>query len=90
MAIQHQVNARAQARCCDDLAIASKLRGCDVVAIRVENVAAGGYMADRATARYESLFIFSGNRRSSKYDRFFCNIDPRDRVQRTVLGKITP
>jgi integrase len=29
--------------------IDSKLRGCDVVAIRVEDVAAGGYTADRAT-----------------------------------------
>ena len=29
----------------------SKLRGCDVVAIRVEDVAAGGYTADRATVR---------------------------------------
>jgi hypothetical protein len=26
-------------------------RGCDVVAIRVEDVAAGGYTADRATVR---------------------------------------
>jgi integrase len=34
-----------------NLAIDSKLRGCDVVAIRVEDVAAGGYMADRATVR---------------------------------------
>jgi integrase len=29
----------------------SKLRGCDVVAIRVEDIAAGGYTADRATVR---------------------------------------
>jgi integrase len=33
------------------LAIDSKLRGCDVVAIKVEDVAAGGYTADRATVR---------------------------------------
>src|SRR5258707_4379911 len=32
-----------------NLAIDSKLRGCDVVAIRVEDVAAGGYKADCAT-----------------------------------------
>ena len=32
-------------------AIDSKLRGCDVVAIRVEDVAASGYTADRATVR---------------------------------------
>ena len=35
-----------------NLAIDSKLRGCDVVvAIRVEDVAAGGYTADRAIVR---------------------------------------
>jgi integrase len=34
-----------------NLAIDSKLRGCDVVAIRVEDVAARGYTADRATVR---------------------------------------
>jgi len=31
------------------LAIDSKLRGCDVVAIRVEDVAPNGYTLDRAT-----------------------------------------
>src|SRR6202021_1885616 len=36
---------------CFNLAIDSKLRGCDVVAIGVEDVAAGGYTADRATVR---------------------------------------
>jgi hypothetical protein len=34
-----------------NLAIDSKLRGCDVVAIRVEDIAAGGYTADRAMVR---------------------------------------
>jgi integrase len=34
-----------------NLAIDSKRRGCDVVALRVEDVAAGGYTADRATVR---------------------------------------
>jgi integrase len=34
-----------------NLAIDSKLRGCDVVAIRVQDIAAGGYTADRATVR---------------------------------------
>ena len=34
-----------------NLAIDSKLRGCDVVAIRVEDVAAGGNTVDRATVR---------------------------------------
>ena len=34
-----------------NLAIDSKLRGCDVVALRVENVAPSGYAVDRATVR---------------------------------------
>jgi integrase len=34
-----------------NLAIDSKLRGCDVVAVRVEDVAPSGYTLDRATIR---------------------------------------
>jgi integrase len=34
-----------------NLAIDSKLRGCDVVALRVENVAPSGYALDRAIVR---------------------------------------
>lgn len=34
-----------------NLAIDSKLRGCDVVAVRVDDVAPSGYSADRATIR---------------------------------------
>src|SRR5882757_3808701 len=34
-----------------NLAIDSKLRGCDVVALRVEDVAPSGYTLDRATVR---------------------------------------
>jgi hypothetical protein len=34
-----------------NLAIDSKLRGCDVVALRVEGVAPSGYAVDRATVR---------------------------------------
>jgi hypothetical protein len=34
-----------------NLAIDSKLRGCDVVAIKVEDVAPHGYSTDRATVR---------------------------------------
>ncbi|MBR1271590.1 hypothetical protein JQ629_29300 [Bradyrhizobium sp. AUGA SZCCT0222] len=50
------MSARSERRrACDlamfNLAIDSKLRGCDVLANRVEDVAAGGYTADRATVR---------------------------------------
>jgi hypothetical protein len=34
-----------------NLALDSKLRGCDVVAIKVEDVAPNGYSIDRATVR---------------------------------------
>src|SRR6201998_4801700 len=44
-----------EGRTCDlalfNLAIDSKLRGCDVVALRVEDVAPNGYAVDRATVR---------------------------------------
>jgi integrase len=46
-----QIEGRARELAMFNLAIDSKLRGCDVVAIRVEDVASGGYTADRATVR---------------------------------------
>ena len=46
-----QIEGRARDLAMFNLVIDSKLRGCDVVAIRVEDVAAGGYTADRATVR---------------------------------------
>src|SRR3954470_12183037 len=46
-----QIEARVRDLAMFNLAIDSKLRGCDVIAIRVEDVAGGGYTADRATVR---------------------------------------
>src|SRR5215475_1623246 len=46
-----QIEGRTRDLAMFNLAIDSKLRGCDVVAIRVEDVAASGYTADRATIR---------------------------------------
>src|ERR1700710_233796 len=46
-----QIEGRVRDLAMLNLAIDSKLRGCDVVAIRVEDVAGGGYTADRATVR---------------------------------------
>src|SRR5258708_2514615 len=46
-----QIEGRVRDLAMFNLAIDSKLRGCDVVAIRVEDVTAGGYTADRATVR---------------------------------------
>jgi integrase len=46
-----QIEGRTRDLAMFNLAIDSKLRGCDVVAIRVQDVAAGGYTADRAMVR---------------------------------------
>ena len=46
-----QVEGRTRDLAMFNLAIDSKLRGCDVVALRVEDVAPNGYSVDRATVR---------------------------------------
>jgi integrase len=46
-----QVDGRIRDLALFNLAIDSKLRGCDVVAVRVEDVAPNGYTMDRATVR---------------------------------------
>jgi hypothetical protein len=46
-----QIEGRVRDLAMFNLAIDSKLRGCDVVAIKVDDVAAGGYTADRETVR---------------------------------------
>ena len=46
-----QIEGRARDFAMFNLAIDSKLRGCDVVAIKVEDIAANGYTVDRATVR---------------------------------------
>ena len=46
-----QIEGRVRDLAMFNLAIDSKLRGCDVVAMRVEDVAASGYTADRAAVR---------------------------------------
>ena len=46
-----QIEQRTRDLALFNLAIDSKLRGCDVVALKVEDVAPNGYFADRATVR---------------------------------------
>ena len=46
-----QMDGRTHDLAMFNLAIDSKLRGCDVVALRVEDVAPSGYSVDRATVR---------------------------------------
>ena len=43
-----------------NLAIDSKLRGCDVVALKVADIAPSGYAVDRATVRQKKLGAPSG------------------------------
>ena len=46
-----QVEGRVRDLALFNLAIDSKLRGCDVVALKVDDIAPGGFAADRATVR---------------------------------------
>src|SRR3981081_4523159 len=46
-----QVEAQTRDLAMFNLAIDSKLRGCDVVALKVEDIAPHGYAVDRATVR---------------------------------------
>jgi integrase len=46
-----QIDGRTRDLAMFNLAIDSKLRGCDVVALKVEDVAPSGYAVDRATVR---------------------------------------
>src|SRR5450830_1356124 len=46
-----QIEQRTRDLALFNLAIDSKLRGCDVVALKVEDVAPSGYSVDRATVR---------------------------------------
>src|SRR5436305_9166964 len=46
-----QIDRRTRDLAMFNLAIDSKLRGCDVVALKVEDVAPSGYAVDRATVR---------------------------------------
>src|SRR5881296_3247192 len=46
-----QIEGRTRDLAMFNLAIDSKLRGCDVVTIKVEDIAASGYTADRAMVR---------------------------------------
>ena len=71
-----------------NLAIDSKLRGCDVVAIRVEDVAPHGYAADRARAAAEdrSPCSFRADGADSAGER---RLDPcrRQEVRRVPLHR---
>jgi hypothetical protein len=56
-----------------NLAIDSKLRGCDVVAIRVNDVAPNGYTLDRATVRQKKTGVSSPEKFWSAPQKDFCN-----------------
>src|ERR1700690_2362730 len=48
-----QIDHRTRDLALFNLAIDSKLRGCDVVALKVEDIAPNGYCAERATVRQQ-------------------------------------
>jgi hypothetical protein len=52
-----QIERRARELAMFNLAIDSKLRGCDVVAMKVEDVAPSGYPLARATVRQSPLRV---------------------------------
>jgi integrase len=52
-----QIEGRTRDLAMFNLAIDSKLRGCDVVALRVDDIAPHGYAADRATVRQKKTGI---------------------------------
>src|SRR3979411_2393654 len=76
-----QIEGRARDLAMFNLAIDSKLRGCDVVAIKVEDVAAGGYTADRATVR---------QKKNGRPVRFKLSEQRVIRHAPLVLGKVVP
>ncbi|SPP91821.1 protein of unknown function [Bradyrhizobium vignae] len=49
-----QVEGRTRDLALFNVAIDSKLRGCDVVALKVDDIAPGGYTADRAIVRQKT------------------------------------
>src|SRR6266404_8226160 len=52
-----QIQGRRRDLAMFNLAIDSKLRGCDVVALKVEDVAPHGYAVDRATVRQKKTGV---------------------------------
>src|SRR6059058_2461881 len=56
-----QVEGRTRDLAMFNLAIDSKLRGCDVVALKIEDVAPSGYAVDRATVRQKKMGSPSGS-----------------------------
>ena len=56
-----QVEGRTRDLAMFNLAIDSKLRGCDVVALKIEDVAPSGYAIDRATVRQKKTGSPSGS-----------------------------
>jgi hypothetical protein len=46
-----QIEGRLRDLVLFDVAIDSKLRGCDIVALRVDEIAPNGYVADRVSVR---------------------------------------
>ena len=80
-----QMDGRTRDLAMFNLAIDSKLRGCDVVALRVEDVAPSGYAVDRATVRQKktgrpvTFELTEQTRQAGGLRR--CGLDARDDLQ---------
>ncbi len=70
-----------------NLAIDSKLRGCDVVALRVEDVAPRGYALDRAIVRQRKTGVRSNLNSQSRRARPSTNTCERP-VERPISGSL--
>ena len=64
-----QIEGRKRDLALFNLAIDSKLRGCNVVSIRVEDIAPRGYAIDRATVRQKKTGHPSGLKSPNRQDR---------------------
>ena len=74
-----QIERRARELAMFNLAIDSKLRGCDVVAMKVEDVAPSGYPLARATVR---------QRKTGRPVRFELTEQTRQAVERIVIFRV--
>jgi len=78
-----QVEGRVRDLALFNLAIDSKLRGCDLVALKVDDVAPNGYAADRATVRQKKTG------RPVKFELTEATREAVDHYQRTATYQIT-
>jgi hypothetical protein len=80
-----QVQERTRDLALFNLALDSKLRGCDVLALRIDDIASGGHSIDRATVRQRNPRTLRSNTERSSDESFrgFAGRQLSSRVQRS-------